>query len=260
MRVVRISLVLLVVMLNGANAALFTEDWSSGSVNPSIWYETVDGFGGYGYGHDDISVVDPLGNGDNALKINGFSSGGDPLWGDQIVTYQTFGRSSGLTITYKVWNGNQLDTNIGMYGGFWNGNTGPPYALGEAVVGYISPLEAYEKGEDIANGNCPPMLGLYGAVWWALTKATAPIVEITLDPVQGATWAYSIDGGLTFTVERNTLGTGSSNSDPLCVGFAPHHGQGGTTMIDDIVVTPEPATVALLGIGAALALSRRKRM
>ena len=70
------------------------------------------------------------------------------------------------------------------------------------------------------------------------------------------------DGGSTTWTDTITIGPGNANiGDPLTVGFT--FGGGGQTLVDDFslefTAIPEPASIALLGLGGLAMLPRRRR-
>ena len=82
--------------------------------------------------------------------------------------------------------------------------------------------------------------------------------------MQGGKWQWSMDGGSSWTLGRDTLGTGTSNNASNWLGFSNGYCAAGfqynTAYIDDIVVDiiPEPMTLSLLGLGGLALIRRRK--
>jgi len=234
-------------MVVNVNAAVsFSEDWNSG-VFGAAW--TAIG--------DDVLLED-LGGGDYALALRGYQdNNGTPTWGqDQIYSTASYSRADNVTVQYKVWVKPSINAQVGMHGGWHNNSAGPVYSSPEATFGYVmTDIRAQENGDGLQGG--PSMAAFTAALGLTNDKSNALTVRLTLDATQGAKWEWSSDGIL-FNTERDTLGTGNSNNLLNYVGFGPFHGQAGTTLIDDIAVTPEPATMTLLGLGA-LGLLRRRR-
>lgn len=231
-------------MVTNVNAALFSEDWNAGVIS-AAW--TAIG--------DDILLED-LGGGDYALALRGSGEGGTPTWGqDQIFSSANFSRADNVTVEYLVWTKPAINAQVGIHGGWHKSTAGPVYNAEASIDYVVSSLEAYEDGDGLQAGLFLPAFTT--AMTQTNDKSNALTVRITLDATQGAKWEWSSDGVL-FTTGRDTLGSGTSSNLLNHVGFGPFHGQAGTTLIDDIKVTPEPATMTLLGLGAVGLLRRRR--
>ena len=88
--------------------------------------------------------------------------------------------------------------------------------------------------------------------------------DTTPDNVDSITGQLSGTGTFTLTIDVSTLGIAGVSTvgdiDTFFLAFAGNETTGGTTWVDNLVITvPEPSSTALLGLGLSSILLRRKR-
>lgn len=223
-------------------AVLFTENWdtSGGVIDPNNGPWAAIG--------DDILLED-LGGGDYALALRGSQDGGTPGWSqDQIYSTATYDRGSQLSVKWTVWIKPGINVQVSIHGGWHHTNVGPVYGNDlanspEATFGYVvNDLRAYESGDGFqATGSAVPMPSFTSALTDTSDKSNALQCRVVLGNTSGARWEWSSNGGATWTVERDTIDSGTSSQVSNWIGFGPFAGQAGTTLIDDIVVEELPA-------------------
>ena len=250
MKLVKVTMVLAMIFALVPAASGFTENWDSGSINASLWTVTdTDG--------TDI-ILEDLGGGDYALALKGTQDGGNPHWGDHIYSVAGYNRADNVVLEFRVWIKPSINVQLGIHGGGHNSTAGPQYSTPEATYGYVvSDIRCQEAGDGLQGG--PSTASFTTDLTLTNDKSNALIARLTLGATQGAKWEYSKDGGSNWILERDTLGSGTSSTATNYIGFGPFDAQAGTTLIDDITVIPEPATLALLALGSLALLRRRRR-
>ena len=250
--------IIVVALVSVANAApLFTENFDSGiGANWSV----------LGTAGNIIAEQDPLSPvGDLALALKGTQDGTPaptPTWGDAIYSVAGYNRADAVRIEFKVWYKNGVNVQAGMHGGWHYGTSGPQYATIEAAVDYVFSDFRASEAVNVNGIQSGPSMSFLNANWGpANQKSGALDVAITLDPVKGALFEVYDKVNAVWVVDSDTtapLAYGGTAATAY-IGFGPFLGQAGTTYIDDIVVTPEPVSLVLFGMGG-LALLRRKRV
>jgi len=137
------------------------------------------------------------------------------------------------------------------------GDTGDYVCVTENSQGFGS-VQARQFGEA-----GPNQLAGGDATGINTVDGTAYEYRISWDTVSSASWAVSEVGGgllakgsLDWSADGNC---GDGSCWPAGLGVAFYHHNGGTLLVDEVEVYPEPASLGLLGVGSLLILRRRRR-
>lgn len=242
---------------------LFSENWSTGSIDPSKWLVR-------GPTANAIALELPVesSDGDFALTLRGTQDPDFPgtvqTWLDNIMSVTQFSRTDQVTMEFKAWNKPGSNAQMGVHGGFHHisvSQTQQHYAQDllntpEATFDYVvNDIRASESGDYIQGG--PSFFEATQAIK-ANTKNGAATFRVTLDSVQGALWEIVVpvtnpahstgEGAPEIYVGRDTRGIpnygeqtglpGTVINDQImnAIGFGLGAGMAGTSFIDDILV------------------------
>lgn len=243
--------------------SLFSENWSSGSIDPSKWLVR-------GSTANAIALEQPVesNEGDFALVLRGLNDpdfpGTNQTWLDNIMSAMQFNRGDQVTMEFKAWTKPGGNAQMGVHGGFHHisvSQSQQHYSQDllntpEAIFDYfVNDIRASESGDYIQGG--PSFFEATAAIK-ANTKNGAATFRITLDTVQGALWeiivpatnpAHSIgEGEPEVYAGRDTRGipnfgeqtghptTAINNQIMNAIGFGLGASLAGSSYIDDILV------------------------
>jgi hypothetical protein len=262
------ALCVLIFVSSSSAVVLLEEDWNTSSLDPAKWHK--DGTSTFVY---DLGAVGAGSTGDYAYFLRDASFS----YASGIRSQMQFNRSQELVCSFKL----MKETGDLRYTGVLG-----PWVNTDTLSGSLPTLEQIEAGISRSNGSgaikyvegtdqwsAAPALSsaFYNAFNAATHKNLALDVKVTLGTATGAKFEWSSDG-VNFTTEYDTIGMSAgtnyaggnlvSSSDPIWVYFGAGDGYPYSAIVDDIVVEgiPEPATLALLGMGSILMYRRRKSL
>jgi len=183
-------------------------------------------------GGGNVTLVD-LGGGDYAACID---AGGSGSWFSPVGLYSvsTFPRGASLRVTFRWWGADGW-ANVKALMAPWH-KSYPGSNMTETIEACITEQWNVMKWTETTWGSGTEMTDLNAAMDpWPDSKANSFLFRVWLGDVQGGKLEYSTDGGATWTTDSvaNTIGTGSSNTVDVYLGF----GNGNATeYVDDILV------------------------
>jgi len=228
-----LALVVCLGLATYANAALLSDDFNDGSYTDT-WTVLHDDLTGGGYAA--MTIVDQ-GGGDYALYKPDYD-------GDTWNAYSTFAAQSSGTIVLEVTtqsNGAWRPLNFGLTDASGNGLWLNAY-MGDGYIEFgVSTTSdyAYSEGTSLVGGSdlaCDQ--ASEQVLRWTINLDTG---DYTGEVVGGPSQSGNVAAGLPASISA------------VCINSKKR------VYIDDVVVTPEPATLALLGTGALGLLIRRKK-
>ena len=209
------------------------EDWNDNTINPAIW----DAFAS----SPNVAELELIDNGDYAFyTLNPELETSHNAW---LYSDDSFTRGDNLRCTFLAWgdpskNGWQGGfPNVASINGPWRqSNTGIAPGNQEACISLWRNAPLLFSQNEWNAGHA--LSSAYNSAWLAATsKDNAILHRVTLGDTLGAAFDWSIDGGQTWHLERDTRETSGGNQSEVYLGFAT---SGAAVFVDDILVETGP--------------------